>query len=323
VRQKSVFATTALVASLLPRSARAEPGDAAPPLDLTWDAPASCPTSADVVAEVGRLTHVPSTGGEGRRRLAAIGRVEKVERGQFRLVLETVLGDARDTKTIVGDSCETLAGSAAVVLALRLDASEESESAAAPLPAGPPPTPKARPSPPPAKPSPRVAPTFWIGLGGALDTSALPELALGGALHIAFQFERVHVSATAVYWVPRDQALEGGGSATFGWQTVAVAAGFDLLGGPWHLGPSAGLEMGAMSAESFGVRAPGSATELWVAALGGAHSALDLARNVRIVLDAMASVPLRRPDFVIEGRGPVHRPAPLGGRIFLGAEWGF
>src|SRR6185295_14781249 len=131
---------------------------------------------------------------------------------------------------------------------------------------------------------PRVAPALWFALGGAVDTSALPEPALGGALRITLQVERVHVGATAVYWVPRDRALAGGGRATFGWQTVSVAAGFELLGGSWHLAPSLNMEMGAMSAESFGVRAPGTTTELWVAALGGARSALDLARNARIVL---------------------------------------
>jgi hypothetical protein len=89
------------------------------------------------------------------------------------------------------------------------------------------------------------------------------------------------------------------------------------------IGPCVGIELGAMRAKAFGVRAPGEAVEPWVAAFSGLSAVVELMPSLGLELDLWGGVPLRRPDFVLEGVGSVHQPSRILGRTSLGGRFQF
>lgn len=317
LRRALSFVPATLVAATVP--CRAQPPDAGSPLDLEWTAPEGCPNEADVRARIARLARSTSEGG---RRLRATARVDSTPEGAFRVALETFTAEARDTRELVGASCEAVADSVAVVLALRLGASSDEPPPAAP----PPPLPKPEQVPPPG--APRAPPTHSrLSLGVALtgDSSVLPGATLGGTVQAALRSGNTMIALTGTYWIPRDVALSAERDAAFRWASGAVQGCQELarLGGSGHLGPCLAIEAGAMSAESFGVRIPGQTTEPWLAARAGARLSLDVTRALTLAFGLEAAVPFRRPEFVVEGVGTVHRPAPLSARAAASAEWWF
>src|SRR5688572_24095575 len=96
----------------LPCGVRAE--DAADAVDLTWNAPADCPSSDAV------LQHVRELAGPALRnaeRLRASGRIVRVD-GRYELTLTVYdKGKARE-RTMTARSCVDLAGAAGVALGL-------------------------------------------------------------------------------------------------------------------------------------------------------------------------------------------------------------
>ena len=84
--------------------------EAAAPLTLTWDAPAGCPTAADVRAEYERL--VRSSSGRTLPALTAEAHIEP--RGpRWALRLRTVRDGIPGERELEADSCASLARAAA------------------------------------------------------------------------------------------------------------------------------------------------------------------------------------------------------------------
>jgi hypothetical protein len=291
------------------------------PLDLTWTAPEGCPGADEVKAQIAHLTRTSNR--DGGQRLEAAARVEEGATGVWRVALETRVRNVSDSRELVGDSCDAVAGSVAVVLALRLDALDEPRPEATPAPA--PPAPRAPAAPPPPRAPAERPRRFSMGLALSADTSALPAPTIGATLLAAFRPGRTYLGLSGTYWMPRNVAFGGDGDGTFRFFTGSVVGCQRILdlGESVYTGPCLALEGGAMSAESFGVRVPGRTTELWLAARGGARLAVELGRTVTLAVVIEAAVPFRRPSFVVEGVGVVHRPAPVSARASVGAEWCF
>ncbi len=83
-------------------------------LELTWNAPSECPQEA-VVRE--RLQALVGKSTSARRYLSATGRIERVGK-RYRLVLSVREGADVRERTVNADSCNDLAGAAAVALGL-------------------------------------------------------------------------------------------------------------------------------------------------------------------------------------------------------------
>ena len=84
-----------------------------PPIDLRWEAPSGCPQESDVRSRVQKIL------GSGRHDspLRADGTITRID-GRFQLELVVHVGDVAGTRTIVANSCEDLAGAAAVEIGL-------------------------------------------------------------------------------------------------------------------------------------------------------------------------------------------------------------
>jgi hypothetical protein len=100
--------------------ARSSQGGDLPGISLRWVAPAACPGVEDVRARVHRLLPHDAGGGAAADTLLAEGAVEATGGHGYRLTLRVSRRGAtgRATRVFESDSCESLAGAAAVTLAL-------------------------------------------------------------------------------------------------------------------------------------------------------------------------------------------------------------
>ncbi|WP_434427024.1 hypothetical protein [Nannocystis pusilla] len=128
----------ALAALVFVRLSSAAPSPAAPPVDLTWQAPGECPDGDAVLHMVAGLLRQP-TGDDAPGRAVARGLVTRVgATWELRLVLRGRGSDYR--RTVRAESCPLLARAAALLIAIHLDplAVTRSLPAAAVVPPAPP-----------------------------------------------------------------------------------------------------------------------------------------------------------------------------------------
>jgi hypothetical protein len=106
-----------------------------PGVEVRWVAPATCPSTADVEERVSRLLGTNVANGSPTERLVAEATVAVVG-GRYRLELamQREGHPVGVTRVFESDACETLAGAAAVTLALVIRANRSARVSASPLP---------------------------------------------------------------------------------------------------------------------------------------------------------------------------------------------
>lgn len=80
------------------------------------------------------------------------------------------------------------------------------------------------------------------------------------------------------------------------------------------------MEVGSQRGTAFGVVAPSVGEALWLAGTLQGLSRWSLGPRFGLVAAAGASAPLLRPEYVIDGPGPVFRAAAVSFRAGLGLE---
>ncbi len=329
--------------------ARAQPS----PIDLEWSAPPECPAGDVVRAAV--LRDLGASRGAGAP-LVARGRVEKS--GEAWVAhLSVAAPNGAGERTLRASSCADLSDAAALIFALAIDphaappppsvassaapaaplsataaegdaakgspasSSAPASSASAPPAAPPPPStsPKRDPYAPPqgslARDGLGVAATF-VG-----DVGLLPSVDLGGSLEIFFTRHglRLDVDGTWLAGTHAGAPTPGpGGDFTF--LAAGARVGHIWRVGRFDLGPAGGAEIDRLHAEGYGVTSPSSDTGTWVTLRAGGTMAFWVVRGFALFSHIEATAPLSRPTFVLDGVGPVHRPAFFGGRAGLGAQ---
>src|SRR5262245_54593476 len=208
-------------------------------LRLQWEAPAGCPGGADVQAGVERLVGnaVRTTS------IAARASVEAMASAQWRVRLETRKEGDRGVRLLEAASCQALADSVALILALMIQpAAPPPPPPAAPPPAGarpaappraapppqPPPATVPEPAPPPPPPPPAPAPvqapepvvtavapapaapplqrrTVAVGVASTSAIGVLPSIAWGGGLTAAWLLDRWRLQASGAYLATQSQ----------------------------------------------------------------------------------------------------------------------
>jgi hypothetical protein len=281
----SLFALALLVAAPVAPSA------------LTWEAPAGCPTEADVLRAVGAYRVQ-----RPRRAVRAVARV-RVAGDRFELAATIDTPDGRTTLDLDDRSCRVLADATALMFALHLDGD-------------------ASPRPPPAPRRSRLHGHTRLFGGGAVGVvpglSGLVGLALGlgagagrGELAFTHGLERLGETGTpgVGYTVRLWSALVRGC-----WAPRFGRAEFPLCGD---------LELGALLGTGAGERVVAARTRpaLW---LGGGLSAAVVGwvqPNIGLYLEGRAHLALSRPQFTVAGHEGVVYRAPLGGvRLLVGIE---
>jgi hypothetical protein len=300
--------------------------DAVAPLDLTWSAPASCPSHADVESSVARLL----AGSRSGETLGADVKVTVDRHGLYHARLRTHLRDADGERSLTAASCPLVASATALVLALTIDptlAVEPQESEPSPPPpASPPPAPPALSAPreesvAPAPAATRESSSLTVAPGAAalVDVGSLPSPAIGGAVEIAVDKGWASLRAEGAAFGA--QHVDAGSRAGAGGRFTLLAAslrGCAGAGALWRVEGCVGIELDRIVGEGFGVSSPGSATRVSAGARAGVRLAFRPAPllSVPVALDAI--VPLNRPTFVLGNVGTVFRPAPVAIRASIG-----
>jgi hypothetical protein len=284
---------------------------------LAWSAPAACPDAPAFRQDVARL------GGNATADARARVTVSVSPDGGY---VATIVIEDRDTRwarTVSATSCASLGEAASLVVAMALR--ERAESATKERPPDPP-LPASRSE---AKEVPRAPSTsevaFGLGLQGLAGVMPAPSPGLG----------------VWAAWLPGRARLSIGGYATTVQSALAANAAFgadlQVLGasakGCWMLlysravgiGPCAGFDAIRISSVGIGITAPRDAATWDGAGSVGALAAIHVDGPFALALALDALAPTSRPRFVVEGEPLVvlHRPAPVWGRMLLGAEMRF
>jgi hypothetical protein len=185
------------------------------PVELTWEAPKTCPQETEVQQQLRAL--LGDLGGVQPTPFLARGTIEPLA-GRYRLTLLIERHSARGTRVIESDDCTSLAKAATIVLGLlvrkektlgrELSESEISgqpdqpkqaaaQAAKPPEPAEPP-----KPVPPPAPVPEAPQPMQWLlrAPQGHLDFSTLPHLGYGVGLGIGIEYRSWRALMSGAYF---------------------------------------------------------------------------------------------------------------------------
>jgi len=352
----SVRPAVLLAALLLPWPAHASPHAAGPPVELSWDAPASCPAEA---------FHAPLRRYLGDRvssgpALPVQVRLREAARGRWQLDLDIAAAGAR---RLTAERCETAADAAAFIVAQALTSAAPAPTlreATPPddpqlpdpqLPAPPalvpepglvpgpaldpaldappasppdsrpasPPDPRPAPPPPPSAAPLRLA----LRLGGGFSGGALP--AIGGELGLLLGLlgPRWRVDLLARGLLPTRATSRVA-------PEVSARLGLWALGGRGCAVPRrarlefplcAGAELGQVLARSQGLAANGRAELLWAALTASPGLAWSPRPWFALVASAQLAVALVGHDIVVRGLPRLHRLGPVDAGLSLALEW--
>jgi hypothetical protein len=328
----------AAIAALLVVAAAA-PARAEVPLTLTWDAPAGCPTAADVRAEVERLVRFPP--GRAPSPLVAEGHVEARD-GRWRLRLRTERDGLPGERELEADSCASLAHAATLVMALAFGLGAPEPPAPPPpveerprppprprvveAPPPPPPIVEAPPPPPPVAPPPKkepepepvivVAPppprppvTWSVAAESRVSRGPAPDVGWAVGVGLDATVGRVVAGVRAVGWLPGDVSVASTPPARV--QVSGAGATLSLCGLALRRArvSLAGCAFGggaALAGSSTGGLTAKSVTAPWYEAGAALRGRLRVAGALHLDLALEAAASVTRPRFALDGQGDVY-----------------
>lgn len=327
--------------------------------ELNWQAPAGCPTRAEVAREVQELI----ADSAGAPRVAAIeaSGVVANDPGGFALILTLREAEAQRSRHIGAPSCEELAHAAALIVAIAIDPTilerraDTNNSGPAPVAGStasrsvhcrltdlplqssaprltcpkveitaPAPT-IPNPAPAPSIPSPALTlPLFWrFGFGSFVAVNALPNANLGMNLLGAIQGKhaRLEVAASALSANVDSKQFPNSRNASFSLYRLAPRGCWLVAGPSWAAGPCVGAEVGLLSGKGSGVDYTHRRQSPWLASSFGGMVELHLSSSALLLFTADLGVPWLRQPFELAGE-QLYRPYLSGCfGINLAAGW--
>jgi hypothetical protein len=314
------------------------------PFDLAWSAPQGCPAAADVREAVERYVGRPLS----TEPIAARATVTREKTERWRLSLRTTFrGDTRE-RVIEGDSCGAVADAAALVLAFLIDpnsveASAPSVSPSLPsdrstiasLPEAPVASARAEApvfqpatkspivdSPPPTTPTSQPAPArrWTLRATAGADSSSLPSWTGFVGVDVARAFGRGSLELSGAYYAPRSREISQGRGGTFDLLTLGARGCYAAFGPTFEVSPCVGAEYGTVRGTGFGVGDPGAGKGLWLAATMAGAARWRMTPGLGTMAEVGITLPLVRPDYVIDNVGFVYRTDFVGLRLLAGLE---
>ncbi|HEU5075071.1 MAG TPA: hypothetical protein VFU02_12865 [Polyangiaceae bacterium] len=329
--------TTLALAMFLSR-----PADAEPTAWLDWSPPPECPSAADIERRV-----VEWLGGPFPTGTDIVVRTELAWNGaRWEVTVEVAFGDQSGTRRISVRDCQEAADFVAVAVALAVDPSVAekvdprrpdaadaeparesavSDSASRAAPEAQPASERAE-EPHATRAVPRAAvparspvrPHLSVSAEGA--TGVLPGPALGLGVAAGGDIGRLVVSLGG-HWLPPasttpEQALA---PIDFSLLSGSLRAAYLFLGPKARVGPSVGLEAGAIQAKQLHSENP-RVIEPWVALASGMLGLVQLTKYLSVFGELALEFPMTRPTFVLSDASVVHRVG-VGGRAALGLRF--
>jgi hypothetical protein len=306
------------------------------PVDLTWDAPAECPSYADVMTELERITRVKPD--RVVTRITAQAQIERSSDGRYVLRLLTQREDQKGETDLEATTCAVLKRGVTLVLALTLgDGVELIDEKLAPLASAS--SPAARPPAVLPVSAPAAAPALRRAEGGARHpgrpthaepfrvTSWLAAAAAWGLLDKPSFAPRVGLSLAKSrwetridfgVWPPASPARVQGIASEFSALIGGLGACSRNPFGEWSLAACAVFELGAIRGSSLGAFRDGSAVAPWYAAGPALVLVAPLLGPVRLRLEASLLVAFDPPQFAIEYLRDVYRVSRFVPELSLG-----
>ena len=298
------------------------------PLDLVWDAPTECPSYAEVVTELERITRVKP--GREITPVRAQAKIERTPDGRYRLRLLTEREGQSGETDLDATSCPVLKRGVTLVLALTLgDGVDVVDEPAAPEPPSKPPeSPPAteKPSPPAAKPSARVDSAEhdarlrfspWLAASGAWGLVRKPSF--GPQLGLAVGKARWQARADVTFWPPVDGARYQNIDSSYLAFIGAVGACARALPSGWSLAACGTVQVGVIRGSSSGAFRDGSATAPWYAV---APSVVVTApAPIAVRLEASLAIAFEPPRFAIQYADDVYTVSRFVPAVSIGLSW--
>jgi len=290
-----------------------------PQLKLSWDAPAGCPTQADVESEVEKLLvgRAPAS-----VELEAHVVVRQEASGAFHASLATGSAGRAGTRTLHGESCSAIALATSVVLALTL-VPDASIADSKPKPLEAPQTPRAVPRPREAgnvRGPPTRVELFVHAFGGVgIRTLPQPSVLVGLGVGVRRRAWDLEIGfALAPKQELRLSYPEQGSAEISYWRLPAHACFAPLQTRAVDLAACAGLAFERWSAGASGISDPGHGAGSLISGQLGTRSQLWIARKVSISLSMEASLRPVHPRFLVDGLGGVYEIPLLSGALLGG-----
>jgi hypothetical protein len=324
-------------------------------VEVRWAAPPPCPDGDDVLARVRRLLGADTVEAPQKDRLIAEGTVVAIK-GHYRLRLIV-----RPEKQPVGvprvfdsESCESLAGAAAVTLALlargetRTDeanpssppdalrpsrlapgatsapASASAQRAPSPPAVTPPPTLPAPESTPPSEPAwvrRGWAPTLQFPLL-AMNEGNLPSLGYGLGVAAGIRVSHWQVTLAGVLWETQSSTYTSLYEASYTRRSGEVAGCYAFRKGPFEAGPCITIGLEDVSAAGSGpeiVGGPGHAT--WLTLGLAARAEWSPFGWAALFLQPSVTLTTSRPVFAIDSVGTLYQVPLAAVGVQIGCEW--
>lgn len=297
------------------------------PLDLIWDAPAECPSYAEVVTELERITRVKP--GREITPVRAQAKIERTPDGRYRLRLLTEREGQSGETDLDATSCPVLKRGVTLVLALTLgDGVDVVDEPAAPEP--PPKKPEAppveqKPTPPRARlpPTPgsdrnaalRFSP--WLAASGAWGLVKKPSF--GPQLGLAVGKARWQARADVTFWPPVDGARYQSVDSSYLAFIGAVGACARALPSGWSLAACGTFQVGAIHGSSSGAFRDGSATAPWYAV--APSFVVTAPAPIAVRLEASLAIAFEPPRFAIQYADDVYTVSRFVPAVSIGLSW--
>lgn len=291
-----------------------------------WDAPAECPSAAQVRADVERHLGAPLEE-LALAKWSVKGRVTQVDERGWELSLAIETPDGLDERTLIDpNDCEAVSQAGALLVALALDP-EAFEPAPAPTPTPPPTVVRdddiaAVETPPAPTPSASFPLAFVIGAAGGFDFGTLHRVSPMSKATIAWQLPNLRVGLGAMFGaspgfrvppVSRDISL-------WLW-TVAAEVGPVVRKGSFEFPLMIGIEAGQMTLRPRVLLDTTRRQVVWAAAVLTPSVAWVPRPYFALIGQVGTVISFVRPEFAIERVGRLHAPAPIGVRVTLGVEF--
>jgi len=332
-----LFITSTALAEPAGTSARGDGADSR--FFFAWNAPAGCPSRADVLARAQQLVGhglVPATDSPSIELSAT---VESIAGSSWRLEVSSGPGGA-GFRTVSAPTCDELGDAMALLIALSIDPDYQARAPArsgaagqasfSDIPASP-----ASPSAPapdraalrtPELAASRTKPTNTaaeprvrgaVGALGSLWLGRLPGLAPGVVLRGALAREPF-VVALELGFFPKQHVATQGIAGDLWLATLGGSLGYALFDG--FLTPYAGLQLDLLHGVGSDVSAPDSG-EVWLLGLDlGLLLRYPAHRSLNLIMTASLSALPAQGRFYIDPDRELFRPKPVGAQFGLGAE---
>lgn len=288
--------------------------------DVTWTAPAGCPSTVEVRA---RIEHRL-----GELSIDDVGAIEVVvtrHAGRFTAAIDTrAISIAGNGRTLTAARCDELADAVALIVARLATEANDQRRAQPTAPAFAATVRISRDTLALALPATRERqPIAWTGGFRALALSGIgmtPSVGVGADLSAFVQRDTAFAELGYARWAPRPMQVlpSADGLIEFDLQLVALRGGWASTRMP--LRAWAGLELGQMHGRGPALRTPASGVGRWIAISSGFGVGWPISPRTRLVGTFEVAVPVERAEFKFMDGSEVREPAPISARSALGLE---